>query len=175
VKEAAKEQFMRKKPLPLFLLALGVAGFFSVQANDQDIVWVWNSQRPSPSNVALRVRLDGKTVYATSLRLCRWERRFADGKASFRFTPSRPLIWYGYRSDGGDGTKDPGDQTAAGTKLTIGFWQAGGESDVIELGYSVAARDGIHMNSIHLASPTKPSTTTLAPGLILETRPESKR
>jgi len=165
---------LRIRPSPFFLVALGLAGSFSVQADDHDIVWVWNPQCPTPINVALRVRLDDKTVYTTSLPLCRWERRFEDGKASFRFTPSRPLIWYGYRSDEGDGTKDRGDPTAAGTTLTIDFWQAGGESDVIELGYSVAANDGLHMNSIHLLSPTKASATTMAPGLLLETRPERK-
>jgi hypothetical protein len=165
---------LRIRPLPFFLVTLGLAGSFSVQADDHDIAWVWNSQCPTPINVALRVRLDDKTVYATSLPLCRWERRFEDGKASFRFTPSRPLIWYGYRSDVGDGTKDRGDPTAAGTTFTIDFWQAGGESDVIELGYSVAANDGLHMKSIHLLSPTKASATTMAPGLLLETRPESK-
>jgi hypothetical protein len=84
------------------------------------------------------------------------------------------LIWYGYRSDEGDGKKDPGDPTAADTTLRIDFWQAGGESDVIELGYSVAANDRLHMNSIHLLSPTAASTTTMAPGLLLETRPQRK-
>jgi hypothetical protein len=45
---------------------------------------------------------------------------------------------------------------------------------VIELGYSVAAGDGLHMNSIHILSPTAASATTMAPGLILETLPEIK-
>jgi hypothetical protein len=155
-------------------LLLGLAGSFSIHANDNDVVWVWNSQCQTPITVPLRVRLDGKTVYATSLPLCRWARRFENGKARFRFTPGRPLIWYGYRSDEGDGRKDQGDPTAPGTTLTIDFWQAGGESDVIELGYSVEATDRLHMNSIHLLSPTTASTTTMAPGLILETLPEIK-
>ena len=94
------------------------------------------------------------------------------GKTSFRFTPARALTWYGYRSDEGDGTKDPGDTTPAGTALEIQFWQAGGESDAIELGYTVAARDGLHMNSVHVLSPTQNRTSTMAPGLVLETWPE---
>jgi hypothetical protein len=160
--------------LAVFLAAVGLAGSVSAQAEDHDIVWVWNPQCPAPVSIALRVRLDGKTLYATSLPLCRWERRFEDGKAGFQFTPVRPLIWYGYRSGEGDGKQDPGDPTSAGTTLRIDFWQAGGESDVIELGYSVAAKDGLHMNSIHLLSPTAASATTMAPGLVLETRPEMK-
>ncbi len=82
-------------------------------------------------------------------------------------------MWYGYRNDDEDGKEDPGDPTAAGTILTVDFWQAGGESDAIELGYSVAAGNQLHMNSLHLLSPTQPVTTTMAPGLVLETRPKS--
>jgi hypothetical protein len=109
-----------------------------------------------------------------SLPLCRWERRFEQGKASFRFIPKRPLIWYGYRSDADLGTTDPGDTTSAGRALEVDFWQARGEPDMIVLGYSVAASDGIHMNSLHLLSPTRRRTSVMAPGLILETRPENK-
>lgn len=165
---------MRIRPLPFFVVAVGLACSFSARADGHDIVWVWNPKCPTPIFVALRVRLDGKTMYATSLPLCRWERRLEDGKASFRFTLGRPLIRYGYRSDDGDGKKDPGDPTPAGTTLRIDFWQAGSESDGIELGYSVASNDGLHMNSIHVLSPTAASTTTMAPGLLLETRPERK-
>jgi hypothetical protein len=113
-------------------------------------------------------------MYDTSLPLCRSKRPYEEGKASFRFTPARPLVWYGYRSDEGGGTRDPGDTTAAGTTLQVEFWQAGGESDSIEIGYTVAASDGIHMNSLHLLSPTEKRTSTMAPGLVLETWPEKK-
>jgi hypothetical protein len=139
-------------------MALSFAVAPTAHAQDADSVWVWNARCPTPTNVALRVLLDGKTMYATSLPLCRWERRFEEGKAGFRFTPARPLVWYGYRSDEGDGTKDPGDTTAAGITLQVEFWQAGGESDLIEIGYTVAATDGIHMNSLHLLSPTEKRT-----------------
>jgi len=162
---------MRTGLLTVLLVAITIACFRPVLAQDSDIVWVWNSHCPKPVNVSLRVTLDGKTVYTTSIPLCRWERRFEAGKASFQFAPARTIVWYGYRSDPGDGTKDPGDPTAAGTTLTVDFWQAGGESNAIELGYGVLAKDGLHMNSIHLLSPTETKTTEMAPGLILQTRP----
>lgn len=151
--------------------SLGMASAVLAQGND--IVWVWNSQCHKPTHIALRVLLDGKTIYFRSLPLCQWERRFEDGRASFSFTPKRTIVWYGYRSDEGEGKKDPGDPTAAGTSLEVDFWQAGGETDLIELGYDVAANDGLHMNSLHLLWPTKKSTTIMAPGLILETYPEN--
>ena len=165
---------MRTWRSTVLLMAVSSATIPAAKAQDRDRVWVWNSRCHTATKAALRVRLDGKTIYAASLPLCRWERRFEEGKASFRFTPARPLIWYGYRSDEGDGTRDPGDRTAAGTTLEVDFWQAGGESDLIELGYSVAASDGLHMNSLHLLSPTQRRTSTLAPGLVLETWPEKE-
>lgn len=145
----------------------------TAHAQDHDIVWVWNAKCQSPTMIAVRVQLDGRTVYHSSIPTCQWERRFEIGKASFTFTPHRPIVWYGYRSDPGDSTKDPGDKTPTNATFEIDLWQAGGESDVIELGFSAAARDGLHMNSIHLLSPKKLSKTTMAPGLVLETWPES--
>ena len=165
---------MRSRLTTAFLVAVSIAAIPEAHAQDDDRVWVWNPRCPTPTKVALRVRLDGKTIYATSLPLCRWERRFEKGKASFRFTPPRPLVWYGYRSDQGDGAKDPGDTTPAGTTLEVHFWQAGGEPDVILLGYTVATSDGLRMNSLYPLSPTQRRTLEMAPGLVLETRPEKK-
>lgn len=161
-------------PTTLTLLLLASSWPAATQAQDSEIVWVWNQRCPKPTTVALRVRLDGKDIYSTLLPICRWERRFEDGTASFRFTAARPLIWYGYRSDEGDGTEDPGEKTAAGTPFEVDFWQAGGETDAIVLGYSVAATDAIHMNSLHQLSPSRKMITTIAPGLVLETWPEKR-
>lgn len=152
----------------VFVLAIA----FSVCAQESDAVWVWNEKCPNPTMIMVRVQLDGATVFRKSISVCRWGRNFEDGKASFTFVPHRPMVWYGYRSDPGNGTKDLGDKIPANTPFEIDLWQAGGESDVIELGYSAIARDGIHMNSIHLLWPTKLSKSILAPGLILETWPE---
>lgn len=165
---------MRARVAASLFMVAGLAANAAVRAQDHDVVWVWNQRCPKPTTVALRVQLDGKTIYSAALPLCRWERRFEKGRANFRFTPARPLVWYGYRSDEGDGKKDPGDTTPAGTALEIDFWQAGGETDAIELGYTVDAGDGFHMNALHMLWPTKKSTTTIAPGLVLETWPEKR-
>ena len=146
-----------------------------LHAQAPDTVWVWNARCREPIIIALRVRLDRVTVYRTSIPICRWVRDSENGRGSFRFTPSRPLVWYGYRSDEGNSTRDVGDTTPANTPFEVDLWQAGGETDAVELGYSVAASDGLHMNAIHLLSPTKASTTTMAPGLLLETWPEPSK
>ena len=90
-------------------------------AQDRDLIWGWNPQCFKPTAVALQVRLDGASIYSTSLPLCRWGPDFEKGKASFHFTPARPLVWYGYRSDPEDGSEDAGDTTAAGTTLDVDF------------------------------------------------------
>jgi len=156
----------------IVLIAMSFAATNAIYGQAHDRVWVWNPRCQKATTVALRVRLDGKTLYRTSLPVCRWERQFEEGKTSFRFTPARPLVWYGYRSDEGDGSKDPGDPTPAGAPLEVEFWQAGGETDSISLGYTVSARDGLHMNSLHILSPLKKSVSTMAPGLVLDSWPE---
>ena len=87
------------------LLAFAVLGGASgattpLHAQPHDTVWVWNARCHAPSFVAIRVRLDSATLYSSSIPICRWERRFEKGRARFRFAPPRPLVWYGYRSDG---------------------------------------------------------------------------
>ena len=118
------------------------------------------------------MRLDGTILYRSTMPICRWERRFETEKGSFRFTPSRALVWYGYRSEG-NSAKDPGDTSAAGTPFEVDLWQAGGEVDAIELGVTADAPDGLHMNTIHMLLPEQRSQTILSPGLVLETWPEA--
>jgi hypothetical protein len=136
-----------------------------VSAQEHDTVWVWNSQCPTPTRVAIRVRLDQTTVYEDSLQVCRWERRFENGKASFRFTATRPLVWREYLRV---------DTTKAGTPMRFEFWQAGGERDAIVLGYAILSHEEFHTNWVHVLLPTQRSTSAIAPGLLLETWPKSK-
>jgi hypothetical protein len=143
----------------------------ALRAQDHDVVWVWNARCHDPTIIAIRVRFDRTPIYRSSIPICHWDRLSERGRASFRFTPRRPLVWYGYRSDEGDSTPDVGDTTAANTAFEIDLWQAGGDTDAILLGFQAVASDGLHMNSIHLLWPTKPSATTMAPGLVLETWP----
>src|SRR5438876_7271978 len=124
--------------------------------------------------IAIQVRLDSTTLFHRSIPICRMERRFENGRASFRFTPHRALVWYGYRSDEDASGKDPGDTTAPNTRFEVDLWQAGGEVDAIELGVTADAPDGRHMNTIHVLWPGKRSQTTLAAGLMLETWPEGR-
>jgi len=162
-----------RRSLGVVLLSTSLATS-ALQAQDHDTVWVWNARCHDPTIITIRVRLDGAAVYRAAIPICRWERRFETGRASFRFTPRRSIVWYGYRSDEGDSTRDVGDTTAANMPFEMDLWQAGGETDAIELGFSALASDGLHMNSIHVLWPTKPSATTIAPGLVLETWPAPK-
>jgi hypothetical protein len=51
------------------------------------------------------------------------------------------------------------------------LWQAGGEIDAIEMGLAADAPDGLHMNTIHMLSPSTRSQTIIATGLVLDTWP----
>ena len=101
------------------------------------------------------------------MSVCRWTRESESGTASFQFVSPRPFVWQGYRSDR--------DVTPKGKKLKVDFWQAGGESDEMVLGYSVAADDGLHMNGLHFLAPSETRRSRPSVGLIVETRPEVAR
>ena len=143
-------------------------------AEGKDSAWLLTSRCDAPKRVELQVRLDGARVFAVTLPLCEGERGDKTDQVSFKFTPDRAITWYGYRSDGGDGSKDVGEATPAGSPLEVQLWQAGGESNAIELGYTVSGSDGLHMNSVHILLPNRSSKTIMAPGLTLETRPVGK-
>ena len=162
-----------------FLVCLGLVGAplatKALRAQAPNIAWVWSTHCRTPTYIAISLRLDGRTLYRGSIPICRWEKRFMNGQLQFRFTPGRPLVWYGYRSDADDSTQGPGDTTAASTPFHADLWEAGGERDYILLGFAASARDGIHMNAIHFVYPDRASSTTMATGLVLETRPETRR
>src|SRR6267378_3946043 len=161
---------MQIAPLSLAVVAamLSATGLL---AQVHDTVWVWNAECHHPSIIAIRVRLDSTTLYQSSIPTCRWGPGREKGKSSFRFTPRRALVWYGYRSDEDASGKDPGDTTAPNTRFEVDLWQAGGEVDAIELGVTADAPDGLHMNTIHMLSPTERVEAVLAPGLVLATWP----
>jgi hypothetical protein len=146
-----------------------------LHAQAHDTVWVWNADCHNPTLVDVRLRLDRAVVFRTSIPICRMERQFENGRVRFRFTPHRALVWYGYRSDKDASGHDPGDTTAANTPFDAGLWQAGGETDAIELGFSALASDGDHMNAIHLLWPHRASRTVMAAGLFLETGPAAPK
>lgn len=165
---------MRSSISTIFAGTIALIGATGTQARDHGLVWVWNKNCSPAKVVRLRICLDGKKSYSTSLSLCQSRRGYEEGRIRFKYTPTRVLVWYGYRSDQGNGESDPGDPTPGGTELDFDFWRAGGEMDSIELGYSVLAKDGCHMNSVHIMSLSHRSTTMMAPGLILETWPVKK-
>ena len=166
---------VRRAFLVCFGLLAAPLATTGLHAQAHAIAWVWSTHCHNPSSIALSLRLDGRILYRGSIPICRWEKRFMNGRLHFRFSPPRPLVWYGYRSDAEDSTQGPGDTTAANTSFEVEMWEAGGETDAVLLGFAAVAKDGIHMNAIHFLYPDKASSTTMAPGLVLETRPETRR
>ncbi len=136
-----------------------------VYAQGHDTVWVWSAMCGQPRTIALDVRLDQSLIYHTRLPMCRVERALEIGETiRFSFTPHRPIVWMGYRTD-------KGDTTNADTPVEGRIWQAGGDPDALLLGVVMSSADGMHMNAIHVVRPGKPSEKDLAAGLFVRTYP----
>jgi hypothetical protein len=134
----------------------------------EERVWYWFSNCGAVK-LDLEVSLAGKLVYSSAIPICRAER---DSDAStghsralsFQIKPSRPLKWEGYRDD------EP--ITRAGQALTVDVWQAGTDPGALLMGVSVSDRRQIYMNTLHIAYPDKQSSTTVADGFVVSTRPQ---
>jgi hypothetical protein len=138
------------------LTALATRAVAQSHSASADTVWV--AACATGPTLMVQVRLANANVYHTSLRICRRPRsQIPQTHWQFSFTPSTPLHW----SNG---------STVPGELVSGDIWQAGGDSDALELGVSMVAHNQILVNSIHLASPSGSSTTTpIDAGLVVVT------
>jgi len=141
----------------------------STAINAAGSIWAWNVQCGA-SALFIELKLDGHSIHHVAVPICRQpgsQQSAAAGtrKVSFSITPNRPIIWHGYR--------DREDVAAAGAPLAIELWQAGADMDTLMLG--VAASDpvsnSVYMKTVHMAKVDKDSTTDIARGLIIFSRP----
>ena len=96
-------------------------------------------------------------IYRTDINICRRERtQIPQVHWRFAFTPPGRIHW-------------SNDSTAAGESISGDIWQAGGESDALELGLVMLAHGRILVNTIHLASASGFSTTPIDDGLVMRT------
>ena len=113
--------------------------------------------------MSIEIQLDGSTISRTEFPVCRAERDRPEsqgqhiGRIRFSFKPSRSIVWKGYR--------DEKDVTKAGQTLDADIWQAGADPDALVIGVSFSDRNAIHMNTIHIAHPTRRDESEVAQGL----------
>src|SRR5690349_15922023 len=133
----------------------------------EERVWFWFSSCGA-TKLVLQVKLDAQLVYSSTIPICRRERDSDGGSGetktlSFTSKPTHPIKWEGYRDD------EP--VTKAGTALTVDLWQAGADPGALLIGVTVSDSQQIYMNTIHIAYPDRPSSTTLADGFVIDTHP----
>jgi hypothetical protein len=138
------------------LPALAVAQHPALQ-KAPDIVWTWSTKCDAMQKLRVTVRLEHKLLYEGLLPICRGKRDAEDGRVEFHFS-SNHLFGDQYRTRKSDTIE--GD-----------IWQAGGETDALMLGVSLATRKQVMLNTLHLAKPDKQTSAELDNGLYITTSP----
>ena len=138
------------------LIALGSNATAQTPSAPDDTVWI-AGRCGAGRTLMVQVRLANTNVYHTSLTICRRRRsQIPQIHWQFSFTPSTRLHW-------------SNDSTAPGEMISGDIWQAGGDSDALELGVSMEGHNQILVNTIHVASPSGSSTTTIDDGIVVLT------
>lgn len=148
-----------KLVLLLFAVLLAAPAFaqYPVQQKAPDIVWTWSKKCDATKQLKVTVRLEHKLLYEGLLPICRGNRSAEDGRAEFHFS-SDHLFGGEYRARKTDAIE--GD-----------IWQAGGETDAIMLGISLATKKQVMLNTLHMAKPDKQTSAELDNGFYITTSP----
>jgi len=146
-------------PLLLLTALLGLPLIAQQHGAQQgpDIVWTWSAQCNTNQQLRVAVRLGSKLLYEGLLPICRGNRDAEKGRAEFYFFSDR-VFGGEYRARRRDSIE--GD-----------IWQAGGAKDGLVLGISLATKKQVMLNSLHIASPDKKTSTELDKGLYITTTP----
>ena len=103
------------------LIALGSNATAQTPSRADDTVWV-AGRCGAGRTLMVQVRFANTNIYHTSLTICRRQRsQISQIHWQFSFTPSTRLHW-------------SNDSTAPGELISGDIWQAGGDSDALELG-----------------------------------------
>jgi hypothetical protein len=128
---------------------------------EPDIVWTWSKQCDAKLQLKVTVRLETRILYEGLLPICRGSRDAEDGRTEFHFSSER-VFGGEYRARKRDSIE--GD-----------IWQAGGETDALMLGISLATEKQVMLNTLHLARPDKQTAAELDRGLYITTIPVISR
>jgi hypothetical protein len=156
----------RKRGRPLMLLlatSLGLPLIAQQHVSQQrhDTVWTWSAQCNAKHQLRVTVHLQSKLLYEGLLSICRGERDAEDGRAEFHFSSDH--VFSGeYRARRGDSIE--GD-----------IWQAGGETDALVLGVSLATKKQVVLNTLHIARPDRQTSAELDTRLYITTTPVTTR
>ena len=119
------------------------------------IVWTWSKQCDARRQLKVTVRLESRVLYKGLRPICRCNRYAEKGRAEFHFS-SDQVFGGEYRAR----NRDP---------IEGDIWQAGGETDGLMLGISLATKKQVMLNTLHLARPDRQKSAELDRGLFITT------
>lgn len=139
--------------------SLAVAQEPSSIPGTSDVVWISSKQCNGDHKLGVIVRLDHKVLYRGVLPICRGSRDAEDGRVEFHFV--------------GGHTFQGEYRTRSADSIEGDIWQAGGDPDALILGISFdgGKHKQILLNTLHVASPEKQSSSELDKGLFITTFP----
>jgi len=138
---------------------LAVAQVPSSRPETSDVVWISSKQCNGDHKLGITVRLDHKVLYRGVLPICHGSRDAEDGRVEFHFV--------------GGHTFQGEYHTRSTDSIEGDIWQASGDPDALILGISFDAgkHKQILLNTLHVASPEKQSSSELDKGLFITTFP----
>ena len=147
--------------LTLLVAAQVVAQQPPVRPDAHEAVWIWSKQCNGDQRLGVTVRLDRKVLYRGILSICHGSRNAEDGHVEFHFAGGHTF---------------QGEYTTHSVDSIEGdIWQAGGEQDALILGISFDTGKQILLNTLHIASPEKQTSSELDKGLFITTYPVPAR
>jgi hypothetical protein len=145
----------------LFFATLAATSAVAQQApprhESPDIVLTWSTRCDGDRQLGVTIRLDRKVLYSGILRICPGNRDTENGRAKFHFAGGHTFQGE-YRTSSNDSVE--GD-----------IWQASGDPDDLILGVSFDTGKQILLNTLHIARPSKKTSSELDPGLFITTYP----
>lgn len=134
----------------------------SRSANADPDTWRWFADCPYAQSLAIRVALDGKSLFHRVVPICRTANR--DKRSlTFAFKAPRRISWAGYG--------DTDLRTSKAERIEGDIWLAGGEPEELLLGISFSTKTTIVMNTVHRAKAAEQSESEIEKGLVITTEP----
>jgi hypothetical protein len=122
--------------------------------------------------VRMQVRLDGRVLFTSTVRLGHLTRQEAEedniaNDSVFFFKAGRSIKWKGYRDDA--------PTTSPKKEIECDIWMAGADPRFVIIGVDVSYPTTIFMNTVHFVELSKESISEVEPGLEIITSPTAER
>jgi hypothetical protein len=128
--------------------------------------WRWFSDCGAERTLAIRVLLDGSTLFYRVIPICRTN--LQDRRTlGFSFRPRHEITWSGYQGST--------LRTGEGERLQGALWQAGGDSQRLVLGLDFSTKTTLILSTSFDADPEMDAERTIQAGLVVRTHPVRSR